>query len=108
MREFNTTGPCVPELHYLVDTTDCVAQMRIMVERDKYVCMNRGRQHGKSTMLIALQRSLSASFACVMLDFRRFSTTDLATEGNFVRGLIRMLSNNSSQLTPRLQKRSTL
>ena len=33
MREFNSTGLCVPRKHYMVDISGRVKQMRAMVER---------------------------------------------------------------------------
>ena len=62
MREFNSTGLCVPERHYMVDISDRVAQMRAMVERGDYFCINRARQYGKTTTLVALERVLSGDF----------------------------------------------
>ena len=46
-RKFNITGSCNPERHYMVDISGRVAQMRAMVERGDYFCVNRARQYGK-------------------------------------------------------------
>ena len=59
MREFNSTGLCVPERHYMVDISGRVAQIRAMVERGDYFCINRARQYGKTTTLVALERALA-------------------------------------------------
>jgi hypothetical protein len=32
MKRFNTTGLCVPTKHYMVDITECVRQIRAMVD----------------------------------------------------------------------------
>ena len=91
MREFNTTGLCVPRKHYMVDISGRVAQMRAMVERGDYFCVNRARQYGKTTTLAALRRALADDFAVASLDFQGLSHASFCTEGNFVRGLSRML-----------------
>lgn len=65
MREFNTTGLCVPRKHYMVDISGRVAQARAMVERGDYFCVNRGRQYGKTTLLAALRKELRADYEVV-------------------------------------------
>lgn len=45
-REFDSTGPSVPERHYMVDVSDRVAQIRAMVERADCFCINRARTSG--------------------------------------------------------------
>ena len=62
MREFNSTGLCVPRKHYMVDISGRVEQMRAMVERGDYFCVNRARQYGKTT-------SLADDYAVAGLDF---------------------------------------
>ncbi|MBR3159170.1 MAG: AAA-like domain-containing protein [Atopobiaceae bacterium] len=84
MREFNSTGLCVPRKHYMVDISDRVAQMRAMVERGDYFCVNRARQYGKTTTLVALEDALAHDYAVVGLDFQALSHADFATEGHFV------------------------
>ncbi len=91
MREFNTTGLCVPRKHYMVDISGRVAQMRAMVEHGDYFCVNRGRQYGKTTTLAALRRELAVDFAVTSLDFQRLSGASFESEGAFVRGFCRML-----------------
>ncbi len=100
MREFNTTGLCVPERHYMVDISGRVAQMRAMVEGGDYFCVNRARQYGKTTSLVALERALEGDYAVASLDFQGLSHASFRTEGHFVRGLSRMLVRNVS-LPPR-------
>ena len=58
MREFNSTGLCVPRKHYMVDISGRVAQIRTMVEKGDYFCINRARQYGKTTTLVALEDAL--------------------------------------------------
>ena len=84
MREFNSTGLCVPWKHYMVDISGRVAQIRDMVERGDYFCINRARQYGKTTTLAALRRALEGDYAVAGLDFQALSHADFATEGHFV------------------------
>ena len=91
MREFNSTGLCVPERHYMVDISDRVAQMRAMVERGDYFCVNRARQYGKTTTLAALRRALAGDFEVVSLDFQALGHASFATEGAFVSSFCRIV-----------------
>ena len=92
MREFNSTGLCVPRKHYMVDISGRVEQMRAMVERGDYFCVNRARQYGKTTSLAALRRALAGDYAVAGLDFQGLSHASFRTEGHFVRGLCRMIA----------------
>ena len=74
MREFNTTGLCVPRKHYMVDVSSRVEQMCAMVYAGKYFCVNRPRQYGKTTLLAALRNALAADFDVDM----SFSVKDVA------------------------------
>ena len=55
---FNTYGYCDPQLHYMVDLTSRLEQIRAMVDDEKYFTINRGRQYGKTTVLTALAEYL--------------------------------------------------
>ena len=81
MRRFNSTGLCVPNKHYMVDITGRVAQIRAMVEKGDYFCINRARQYGKTTTIAALERSLAESFEVASLDFQALAMRALPQKG---------------------------
>ena len=70
MKEFNTTGICVPNKHYMVDISERVRAIKEMVDAGKYFVINRGRQYGKTTTLRALQKSLENEYIVLALDFQ--------------------------------------
>ena len=100
MREFNSTGLCVPERHYMVDISGRVAQVRAMVEKGDYFCINRARQYGKTTMLVALRRVLAGDYAVASLDFQALSHADFTTEGTFVGAFAQTLLDNYEHELP--------
>lgn len=54
-RYFNTEGCCDPEIHYMVNLNDRLERIKtIYIDRGKYFVINRGRQYGKTTTLMAL------------------------------------------------------
>ena len=50
-KKFNITGLCVPEKHYMVDTSNRINEIAKMVEDGEYFTINRPRQYGKTTTL---------------------------------------------------------
>ena len=48
---FNTDGYCDPELHYMVDLSGRLNEIRVMVDAGQYFTVNRARQYGKTTIL---------------------------------------------------------
>lgn len=58
MRVFNTTGKCIPDLHYMVNIDRQVEAAAKLVRQGNYFCINRGRQYGKTTTLSVLQNKL--------------------------------------------------
>lgn len=89
MRRFNTTGLCVPGRHYMVDVSERVEEMRAMVWRGDYFCVNRPRQYGKTTTLSTLKQTLAAECDVASLSFQRLSHADFASEASFVRAICR-------------------
>lgn len=51
---FNTNGYCDPQLHYMVDLTERLEQIKAMVDAEMYFAINRARQYGKTKVLTAL------------------------------------------------------
>ena len=91
MKKFNSTGLCVPRKHYMVDISDRVKQIRAMVNDGDYLCINRARQYGKTTMLAALKRALQDEYVVVSLDFQGLSHADFESEPAFSAAFAREL-----------------
>ena len=91
MKSFNTTGVCIPEKHYMVDISDRIAEIRKMIEAEKYFTINRARQYGKTTTLTALTKNLTGSYVVISLDFQGISAAGYRTEQSFVQEVSRLL-----------------
>ncbi len=74
MREFNVTGLCVSDEHYMVDTSEKLSQIKQLIDKGKYFTINRARQYGKTTTLNLLRRLLFREYICVMLSFEGLGT----------------------------------
>ena len=80
MREFNTTGTCYPQLHYMVDISKRLDDIENKVAKGEYITINRGRQYGKTTTLYHLAKRLSKDYVVFSISFERMGNTEFATE----------------------------
>lgn len=69
VRYFNTAGPCVPELHYMVPPEPRLPAARRQIDRGMYFVVHAPRQSGKTTTLAALARDLTTEGRAVALRF---------------------------------------
>lgn len=53
-RTFNVTGSCDTQLHYMVDITDRLEKIKVLIDNGDYFTINRARQYGKTTTIRAL------------------------------------------------------
>ncbi len=67
---FNVTGDCRPDIHYMVDISGKLRQIKAMVDAGQYFTINRARQYGKTTTLRALEKALSGEYYVASLDFQ--------------------------------------
>ncbi len=58
-KEFNVTGTCIPEIHYMVDISDKLEKVIKLIDKGKYFIINRPRQYGKTTALFMLEKNLT-------------------------------------------------
>lgn len=68
MKTFNTTGKCIPSMHYMVDISYQVEAAAKLVRRGNYFCINRGRLYGKTTTLALLKKLLEQEGYAVIRD----------------------------------------
>ena len=57
---FNTTGPCSPEDHYMLDPLSRLGDVKSLIDQKLYFVMHAPRQSGKTTLLEALAKTLTA------------------------------------------------
>jgi hypothetical protein len=62
-----------------------------MVDAGKYFSINKGRQYGKTTTIVALEEYLSAEYFVISLDFQGLSEFDFENENAFVSAFSREL-----------------
>ena len=80
MKSFNTTAVCIPSKHYMVDLSERVREIKKMVDAGKYFTINRARQYGKTTTLLALRKYLENEYDVVSLDFQSMGNASFSTD----------------------------
>lgn len=58
-RLFNTAGPCVPGVHYMLPPERRLAEVRPLVDQGLFFVLHAPRQSGKTTLLNTLARSMN-------------------------------------------------
>lgn len=82
-KTFNTTAICIPEMHYMVNIESRLKEISRLVDTGKYFAINRARQYGKTTTLMALNRYLQETYHMVSMDFQTFGSADFSNEAIF-------------------------
>jgi len=83
MKWFNVKGTCVPHKHYMVDISDRLEKMRLLIEKEEYFVINRARQYGKTTTLAALERYLVDEYTVISMDFQGLGDSSFESEAIF-------------------------
>ena len=84
MKSFNTTVVCVPELHYMVDTSEKIQQIEKLIAQGDYFTINRARQYGKTTMMYSLCRKLKEEYLVLILSFEGLGDEAFSEDEIFV------------------------
>ena len=96
-KTFNITGLCLPEQHYMADTSDKIKQIIKLIENGKYFTINRARQYGKTTTLEMLRRALDNDYTVLSLSFDSMGAASFTDEDCFFRDFLQF------QLIPELE-----
>ena len=91
-KKFNVTGLCIPDRHYMVETTDKIDQnISEYVEQGEYFTINRARQFGKTTTLELLYQKLKRKYIVIDISFEA-ADEYFQSLGSFARGIIMDIS----------------
>ncbi len=74
MREFNTTGPCDPALHYTVMREALMLEGQKKVKKGRFFTLFAPRQAGKTTFFKLLLNELEKDFTTVWISFENLKT----------------------------------
>lgn len=92
MREFNTTGICFPDEHYMVNIDERIARIDNMINSGKYFYINRGRQYGKTTTLSLMREKLQDKYIIFSISFEGLPEEEILDASKLFISFFRRLS----------------
>ena len=103
-RKFNDTGLCVPERHYMVDTSHKIEQIMRLVEDGEYFTINRPRQFGKTTTLSLLSKALKQrdDYLAFKISFEGVGDAMFADEQTFCPAFLHVIAQSVMFTAPDL------
>ena len=84
-KEFNITGSCNPQWHYMVDSKKRFKAIEDLIDAGEYFTINRARQYGKTTTLYMIWRRLSERYIVVPMSFEGLGDSPFTSEEAFVK-----------------------
>lgn len=93
-RRFNTTGVCIPHLHYMVDITNKLTQIKNMVYRGDYFVINRPRQYGKTTTMYMLEQELKDEYLVLSISFEGLGDLIFEEEKTFSKAILKIFGDS--------------
>ena len=90
-KEFNVTGSCNPQRHYMVDTEKRFKAVENLIDRGSYFTINRARQYGKTTMLQMIRRRLSDKYLIIKTSFEGIGDESFESIPRFVTTFCRLM-----------------
>ncbi len=84
-KRFNIAGTCIPQKHYMADTSEKLSRMIRLIEQESYFTINRARQYGKTTTLMLLWSRLKEKYVVINISFEGMGMDAFGSEDAFVR-----------------------
>ena len=96
-KEFNITGSCNPQWHYMVNTEERFKAVEALIDRGKYFTINRARQYGKTTMLQTIRRRLSDKYLIIKTSFEGIGDESFKGQETFVKSFVQLMLDEVSR-----------
>ncbi|MEG2919069.1 MAG: AAA-like domain-containing protein, partial [Clostridium sp.] len=94
-KKFNITGTCIPNRHYMVDTSNKIEKIMKLINAEEYFIINRPRQYGKTTTFFLLNNKLKESedYLPIKISFEGVGDYIFENEGRFSKGFLKLLQH---------------
>jgi hypothetical protein len=105
-KEFNITGTCFPEDHYMADVSATWQDAIELIEKGKYFSINRPRQYGKTTALTVLARHFRQDndYYVFNMSFEGIGDAIFEEESRFTAGFVSLLAHRIERYAPELSE----
>lgn len=91
---FNTTGICIPHLHYMVDINNKLIKIENMVRKGEYFVINKPRQYGKTTTMYMLEQDLKDEYLILSISFEGLGNLIFEEEKNFSKAILNIFADS--------------
>ena len=101
-KEFNITGTCYREDHYMMDNTSKLKDIFELIEKQKYFTINRPRQYGKTTSITFLKQLLNEKddYMAIHLNFQGIGSQWYVSDDSFAQNFIQLFSDELEYAVP--------
>ena len=93
-KRFNTTGLCIPSMHYMVDIHNKLEEIKKYIDRKDYFIINRPRQYGKTTTMYMLEQKLKDEYLVISISFEGIGDDVFLKEKDFSKVFIDLIIDN--------------
>lgn len=97
MKEFNITGVCIPDIHYMVNISDKINKIKNFIEKNRYFTINRARQYGKTTTLTQIYNELNYKYLVIKISFEGIGDNAFSSENYFIESFINLIAKRLKQ-----------
>ena len=97
MKRFNVTGLCIPQMHYMVDITNKINEIKKYIYQGEYFTINRARQYGKTTVINELYHALKDEYLVIETSFEGLGEKAFSSENEFCDSFINLISKKLVQ-----------
>ena len=104
MKRFNYTGTCIPERHYMADTSNKIEKIIKMVDYGDYFTINRPRQYGKTTTIALLEKRLKEKYDLISISFEGNGNKIFEEEELFCESIISIFAEGTINKESQLKK----
>ncbi|MGM9978924.1 MAG: AAA-like domain-containing protein [Clostridium sp.] len=105
MKKFNTTGLCNPKKHYMVDISEKIEKIKVLIENEEYFVINRPRQYGKTTTLTVLEKSLNEKYLVIDISFEGTDEESFSNTKSFCRLFVALVSESLEYIDEEINKK---
>lgn len=92
MKEFNITGVCIPNMHYMVDLGEKIDNITKIIQKGKYFTINRARQYGKTTIMSQIYERFKNEYLVIEISFEGLDDNAFSSTKNFCESFINLIS----------------
>lgn len=94
MKKFNIAASCVPNMHYMVDISNKLRQIKKIIDAGEYFTINRARQYGKTTTRYMLENKLEKEYVVINTSFEGIGDLIFKNEQTFSKEVFNIFADS--------------